>query len=388
MDRPALTAGECRTAHRAPRRRSARPRSRSGPPSPGPRGPADLRPWPALPSPVSRRRRAVAGLDLELDLEGVAVRRVDGFGRLDRAAVGLDDDPRSTSSGLPWRVPSRRASSAVAATAEIVPVPRDRLNPARPSASWSEPFARSAAMTASAEAPIRMAVSTAMGSPSASRSRRRWTTGWWAGIPRLAASAVEDGRMTRIRTRELGRRPARSISWLNVMRRLARRCAGGSATKLPASRLPPDQAILGEALHGVPRRHPADPELGAQLGVGRQPLAGPQRRDPLAQNPLDLAVLRLVGRSRSSRTGGRDRGSGVPLRRLRAVDGRPDRSRPRPELGRHDLDLVEGGCPDAPPQLVRGSGPATDRRRRQIPPPITIRSGETTVTMFAMPIPR
>ncbi len=126
-----------------------------------------------------------------------------------------------------------RASSAVAAAAAIVPVPRRSTKPARPSVSWSDPRARSAVITASAQAPIRTADSRAMGSSSASRNRRRWTTGSPGGMPRLMASAGEEGRMTRVNIRELGTRPARSISWENVIRRFARRYGGGSVTKLP-----------------------------------------------------------------------------------------------------------------------------------------------------------
>ena len=46
------------------------------------------------------------------------------------------------------------------------------------------------------------------------------------------------------------------------------------------SEQPQDQAVVGEALHGVARRHAADPEFRAQLRVGRQALAGRQGGDP------------------------------------------------------------------------------------------------------------
>ena len=58
-------------------------------------------------------------------------------------------------------------------SAAIVPVPRDSTKPARPRVSCRDPWVRSAVITASAQAPIRTVVSRAIGSPSASRSRRR-----------------------------------------------------------------------------------------------------------------------------------------------------------------------------------------------------------------------
>ena len=104
----------------------------------------------------------------------------------------------STSRGSPVRIPRRRASSAVAAAAAIVPVPRRNTNPARARVSCRDPWARSAVMTASAQSRTSTADSIAMGSSSANRSRRRCTTGWRAGMPRLAASSSVDGRMTRV----------------------------------------------------------------------------------------------------------------------------------------------------------------------------------------------
>src|SRR5262249_46568845 len=57
---------------------------------------------------------------------------------------------RPTSSGSPRRTPSSRASSAEAAAAEIVPVPRRRTKSASRRISWRDPFARSAVITAEA----------------------------------------------------------------------------------------------------------------------------------------------------------------------------------------------------------------------------------------------
>ena len=69
-----------------------------------------------------------------------------------------------------------------------------------------------------------------------------------------------------------------------------------------APRLAHDQPVLREPLHGVAGRHPADPELGAQLRVGRQRVARPQGRDALAEGLLDLAGS-AAGRSPGSRRG-------------------------------------------------------------------------------------
>ena len=115
---------------------------------------------------------------------------------------------------------------------------------------------------------------------------------------------------------------------MKVISRLARRWAGGWATKLPrpgSRRIRPSSARRCIALTG---RHPAHAELGAQLGVGRQAFAGPEGRDPLAQGPLDLAVVRfvapsvIVSRRRPGRSR-RRRSAPSPLR------GSPPRS-PRP----------------------------------------------------------
>jgi 3-methyl-2-oxobutanoate hydroxymethyltransferase len=92
-----------------------------------------------------------------------------------------------------------------------LPGPNTRAGPPRPAVSFAP---------ANLENPI------ALGNPTGPDSPRVWTGA-------LGTSTFVDGRMTRVSTRELGTRPARSISWVNVISRLARRWAGGSATKLP-----------------------------------------------------------------------------------------------------------------------------------------------------------
>ena len=206
---------------------------------------------------------------------------------------------------------------------------------------------------------MRMVDSMAMGASSAQRNRRRWTTGWRDGRPRLDASAAVAGRMTRVSTRELGTRPSRSISWVKVMSRFARRWAGGSATKLPrpgSRAIRPSSASRCMAFRAVIR---LTPNSIAQLRVRRQPFARVQPRDPLAQGVLDLAVLGLVA-GLGHRRADRPSAVAVAVAALGAVDRRADRPGPRPEFGRHDLDLVERGGPDASPQLV------ADRPQQQV----------------------
>ena len=73
------------------------------------------------------------------------------------------------------------------------------------------------------------------------------------------ASGVVDGRITRVSTRELGTRPARRISWLNVMSRLVRRWVGGAVTKLPrpgSRRISPSAARRSIAFRAVIRLTP------------------------------------------------------------------------------------------------------------------------------------
>ena len=179
-------------------------------------------------------RLRIRSLDVEADDEAVAVRRVARLGRLDATAVPVLDDPPLDEERIAGpngeqpgvlRRGDRGADRAASRGA-------GRCRP-EPRASWSEPVARSAAITPSLEASIRTVDSRAIGWSSARRNRRRWTTGCPVSMPRLAASEAVLGRMTRSSTCELGTRPARRISWVNVISRLARRCAGGSTTKLP-----------------------------------------------------------------------------------------------------------------------------------------------------------
>src|SRR5262245_15251841 len=55
-----------------------------------------------------------------------------------------------------------------------------------------------------------------------------------------------------------------------------------------------DEPVLGQLLHRVTGRHPADVELVDQFRVRRHPCPGLERRDARPQRTLDLAVVRLV----------------------------------------------------------------------------------------------
>ena len=136
-----------------------------------------------------------------------------------------------------------------------------------------------------------------------------------------------------------------------------------------AARLAPDQPVLGEPLHRVAGGHPADPELLAQLGVGRQPLARSQRRDPFAERLLDLAVVRLVAGLDHRATSGRVRQRGPRRRRggLGAVDRRADRAGPRPELGDDDLDLGRATSSGRGARSSARIGPSSRSRRGRDP---------------------
>ena len=112
----------------------------------------------------------------------------------------------------------------------------------------------------------------------------------------------------------------------------------------PAPGDPLHQAVVGEALHRVAGRHPADAELPAQVAVRRQALAGAQRGHALAQRELDLAVVREPLARMASRR----------RRLFRAVDGGPDRAGPGAELRRYERHVVERGDVDPAPEARPG----------------------------------
>ena len=283
----------------------------------------------------------------------------------------------STSSGSPVRIPSRRASSAVAAAAAIVPGAATQHEPGPGERLVQRPVRRSAVMTASAHR---------------ARARRdldgdRLVVG--AAQPaqvdhRLAQRDAEagglvavDGRMTRVSIRE--RRDAPAPEHLLGERHqpvgpAVRRRLGHEAA---ATGLAVDEAVLGQALHRVPGGHPADPELGAQLGVGWQ---------PIARCAASRSVRAVPARSGGSAAGRRRRSSAGC--RLRAVDGRARSRRPTCPSSAVTIstslsDVVRTRRLDLGPDRVEQQRPAA-----AIPPPMTTRSGEMTVIMLPIPIPR
>ena len=182
-------------------------------------------------------------------------------------------------------------------------------------------------------------------------------------------AGASTGGSTRVSSRELGTRPARRISWVNVISRFARRWAGGCRHEAAAARLAPDQAVLGQPLHGVPGGHPADAELGAQLGVRGQARAGPQGRDPLAQGLLDLAVVRLVAGLGHCVPHLFGRGGAGPSPRPASAPwiAAPIAPAQVPSSAVTTVDRVERGRVDAPAQLVVDRDPAAGRPRGRDP---------------------
>ena len=250
------------------------------------------------------------------------------------------------------------------------------------------PVLESALSTAPAVRRSSRAVSTAIGSSSASRTRRTTTTGSEGTIPSVSASSGVEGRISRASTRDVGTRPWRSISWENVMSRSARRWAGASPTKLPrpgTRTTSPSSASRCIALRAVIRLTPNSSHSSASDGSG---------------SPGAMSWMR----SRSERSMRRQCGTAVAVvtpgspRRGRApghpvggpfgpVHRRPDRPGPDPELGGDQGDRVERRRVHPQGEL----GP--DRREQQVaaaatPPPMTTVSGESTTIMLAIPMPR
>ena len=136
----------------------------------------------------------------------------------------------------------------------------------------------------------------------------------------------------------------------------------GDESRPPAARgIRPSSASRCIAFRAVIRLTPNSAHSSASDG-SRSP--GLEGRDPLAQGLLDLAVVGLAGRPGHRRL--TDAGAAVP-RALRPPlapwMAAPIAPGPRPELGGHDLDLVERRGARAV-AARRGSGPAGGR-----PPP-------------------
>ncbi len=292
---------------------------------------------------------------------------------------------RSTSSGSPRRIPSRRASSCVAAAAVMVAVPRRRWWPARASASWSDPCSRSALSTITAVRRRRRAVSTAIGSPSAQADPAHDDDRLGRDDPErgglVGASTVGSrGRAPR------RRRPAPALHLVGERHQPVGATVG---RRLPdeaaAARDPDDQPLVGEPLHRVAGGHPADPELVAQLGVGGQRVAGRHVVDALAQGALDAPPLRDGGRGGHA---GRRRLDAPSAARSAPWTAAPIAPGPDPELGRDQRHRRRATSSSRAARAPRGSARTAGRRpprrrRRSRPGP-----GEITVIMLAIPMPR
>ena len=168
--------------------------------------------------------------------------------------------------------------------------------------------------------------------------------------PSAAASAGVDGRMARASTREFGMRPRRRISWVNVIRRLARRWAGGSATKLPrpgwrATR--PSSARRCIAFRAVIRLTPNSATARRRTAAVRPAEPG----DALAERMLDATVVRDVRRRRSS--------AGVASAPWTAAPIAPAHV---PSSAVTSSTSLERRRLDAPPRSRPGSGRAAGRR--------------------------
>ncbi len=176
---------------------------------------------------------------------------------------------RSTSMGSPGRTPSWAASCWLAASAPMEAFPRDGTMPALMRASWSEPVSRSARRTTGAQRGARTAVSSATASPSARRTRQSSTTSSPRATRRSPRSGSVGGRTRRRMMREVGTRPWRRISCEKVIRKLARRCVGGSATKVPrpgSRRTRPSSASCAMACRAVMRLTPNSVHRSASEG--------------------------------------------------------------------------------------------------------------------------
>ena len=114
-----------------------------------------------------------------------------------------------------------------------------------------------------------------------------------AQVPRAPAPSV--GAAVRRMMREVGTRPWRRISCEKVIRKLARRWVGGSATNVPrpgSRRTRPFSASRAMAWRAVMRLTPNSAHRSASEG-SRWP--GRSVRDARAQRRLDLAVARREG---------------------------------------------------------------------------------------------
>ena len=230
------------------------------------------------------------------DVERVAVGRVARLRRLDPAPVVGRGSPGAR------RAADRRPDAAAAGRRRRSPrpprssrVPRRSVNPPTASASWSEPCSRSAVSTAGAQArrrgrSISRAIGSVVGEPQAADARRSARRRRGPATPPRRGST---GGCARARTRDDGVEAATAHlageRHQPVRRGGGRRPCSRRSCRGPGCRATsPSSASRCIAFRAVIRLTPNSAWSSASDG---QPVARPERRDPLAQDLLDAAVL-------------------------------------------------------------------------------------------------
>ena len=190
-------------------------------------------------------------LDLEVDVERVAVGRVARFGGLERAPAQVDDDPPLDEERRARpAIPRRRASSADAASAASVARPRAGTKPAAAERLVERAGLEVGVHHDAGAPPVegdrlegdRHVVGEADADAGRPPARRRAAAGRG---PRRAAPGAARAR----RSRERGTRPWRRISSEKLIRLFARRCDWRHRDEAAAPGLARDQPLLGEPLH-------------------------------------------------------------------------------------------------------------------------------------------
>ena len=91
-------------------------------------------------------------------------------------------------------------------------------------------------------------------------------------------------------SRDVAVMPRRAISSVNDRNTPGPAVHRPRRDERPPAALAVDETGDGQLLHGLADGHPADVEAGAQLGLGRQGVAGRSGGDQPAQVGLDVAV--------------------------------------------------------------------------------------------------
>ena len=184
-------------------------------------------------------------------------------------------------------------SARVASRAVTVPVAEAATTPRRASSACSEPCSRSASRTArelAADGGVLEGDRDAVGEPHPLDAHHLGTVGEGEGVALLRTRRVDAGRHEARRglhaaaAHLLGERQEHAGAAVHRPRRHER----------PLAPFALDEAGDGELLQRLAHGHPADVEAGAQLGLGRQPIARYGRADQLAQVRLDGAIAGVV----------------------------------------------------------------------------------------------